>query len=107
MNNKQNIITVPELSQTGEPALAPKALKAVLLKYFKKLPLPVVTGKGKGVFAERLIEKARKEQIPVIKDDVCERLALLETDSYISDELIEIIAGIYAGLNQLARQRSV
>ncbi|MBW7899934.1 MAG: type III secretion system export apparatus subunit SctU [Rhodocyclaceae bacterium] len=70
---------------------------AIAIQYDKdKTPLPVVVAKGEGWLAERMIEAAREEGIPVLQNIPLAH-ALMNTaplDQYIPSELIEPVAEV-------------
>jgi len=75
-----------------------KNLKAVALRYEKfKDIAPKVVAKGKGEVAEKIIEIAKKHNIPIKKDeDLAEILSKLELYEEIPEELYEVVAEILA-----------
>lgn len=79
--------------------------KAVALKYEPgKSNAPRVTAKGKGLLAERIIEIAREQGIPVSEDpDLVAALIRLEFDEEIPPELYKAVAEILAFAYRLNR----
>ena len=81
--------------------------KAVALKY--KLPqdsAPKVTAKGTGAVAEKIIDIARKQGIPVKDDpDLVEVLSRLDLDEEIPPELYVIVAELLAFVYSLNRKK--
>jgi len=75
-----------------------KIKKAVALKYNrKKNTAPRVTVKGKGLIAEKILELAKKEGIPIAEDpDLVNALAQLDFYDEISPELYRAVAEILA-----------
>lgn len=70
--------------------------KAVALKYSKELPAPFITARGKGRLADKMIEIAVEEGIPIEQQyELTEVLFALDTGSFIPEELYEVIAQIY------------
>lgn len=69
---------------------------AVALSYdADKHPAPKVIGKGRGLVADKMIEKAKMSQIPVYKDEkLVQKLQTMNMDEYISPELYEAVAQI-------------
>jgi len=70
---------------------------AVALRYQKgETPLPVVTARGEGALAQRMMEIAKEEGIPIMRNvplahDLWEKAALSQ---YIPSELIEPVAEV-------------
>ncbi len=81
------------------------AKKAVALQYDKKkAPAPVVTAKGQGKVAEKIIALAREHGVPVKNDpDLIEVLSSLDIDEQIPPEIYvavaELLAFVY-GMNK-------
>lgn len=58
---------------------------------------PVVSAKGKGLIAEKIIEEAEKNQVPVMQDaSLVEILAELEINRTIPNELYQAVAEVFA-----------
>ena len=69
--------------------------KALAVKYNRELPAPFIQAKGRGVLADRLLNIAKKYDIPVVKDDfLSETLYMLEPGEYIPEEVYDIVAQI-------------
>jgi flagellar biosynthesis protein len=70
--------------------------KAVALRYDpEKDRAPVVVAKGKGDLAERIVEIARREGIPVVEDkDLIEALLRVEVFEEIPPQLYEAVARV-------------
>jgi flagellar biosynthesis protein len=83
--------------------------KAVALKYNKgKDSAPKVVAKGKGYIAEKIIEAARENNVPLYEDkNLSQVLEALDLDTEIPPELYravaEVLAFIYK-LNTMAEQ---
>ena len=75
-----------------------KTKKAVALRYDReKDTAPRVTAKGTGVIAEKILELAEKEGIPITEDpDLVTALAQLDFNSEIPPELYHAVAEIIA-----------
>ena len=80
-----------------------KLAKATALRYDpKKNNAPVVTAKGRGELAEKIIEIAKKENIPITKNNaLADILDGLDIYEEIPPELYKVIANIFAFLNEL------
>jgi flagellar biosynthesis protein len=71
--------------------------KAVALKYPEGAPAPFITAVARGLQAERLIEIAEKNSIPVVKNtSVTAILSLQEIGSFVPEETWTILSGIFA-----------
>lgn len=72
---------------------------AVALKYPEKADLPFISAKAKGKLAEKLIEIAEQNKIPVIKDEFAANiLSVQEIGSAIPESTWEIVAKIFAAV---------
>jgi flagellar biosynthesis protein len=71
---------------------------AVALKHeLGKAEAPRVVASGRGSFAERIIERAAENDIPVHKDDhLAELLSRVSVPSTIPEELFEAVARVLA-----------
>ncbi|HEY8420452.1 MAG TPA: EscU/YscU/HrcU family type III secretion system export apparatus switch protein [Thermoclostridium sp.] len=80
-----------------------KIKKATALSYTPNEDrAPKVIASGKGVFAEKIIEKAKEENIPVVEDsDLASKLSELKTGSEIPVELYEVVAEILAFVSRV------
>lgn len=79
-----------------------KRKKAVTLKYDKTYIAPKVTAKGFGEIAQKIIEAAKKSDIPIVKnDELVNSLCTLSIDDYIPLELYETVAEIIAFIYSL------
>ena len=80
--------------------------KAVALRYnAQQDPAPVVIASGYGSVAERIIDIAENNGIPVFRDDsAASLLCMLEVGNTIPPELYEVIAAIYAQLLQISSE---
>jgi len=71
------------------------AKTAIALSYDPKDPAPRVIATGKGYLAERIIERAKEQNIPLHKDDaLASSLSKVALGSYIPPELYEIVSEI-------------
>ena len=71
---------------------------AVALKHeLGKTDAPRVVASGRGSFAERIIEKAEENEIPIHKDDnLASLLSKVSVPSFIPEELFEAVARVLA-----------
>lgn len=75
-----------------------KSQKAVALEYQEKKDIaPKVTASGRGLIAEKIIELAQENNIPIRSDaDLVEILSVLEIDEYIPLEVYSVVAEIFS-----------
>ena len=69
-----------------------KVKQAIALEYDPSDEAPRVIASGKGVLAERIIEKARESDVPVHRDDkLADTLSRLDIGDSIPPELYEVV----------------
>ena len=80
-----------------------KQKKAVALKYNKgKDRAPKVVAKGKGYIAEKIIEAARENNVPLYEDEnLSQVLEALDLDTEIPPELYRAVAEVLAFIYKL------
>lgn len=80
-----------------------KLKKAIALKYEKgKREAPVVTATGQGLIAERIIDKARENDVYMRQDStLVELLGNLEINEKIPEELYNTVAEVFAFIYQM------
>ncbi len=72
-----------------------KVKTAIALEYDPDKEAPIVLASGKGELAERIIEKAKENKVPVHKDSkLADTLSKLEIGEMIPPELYEVVAEI-------------
>lgn len=72
-----------------------KTKQAIALEYNPAEDAPRVIASGRGVLAERIIEKAQENDVPVHRDDkLADTLSRLEIGDMIPPELYEVVAEI-------------
>ncbi len=81
-----------------------KKLKAAALKYEKfKNSAPKIVAKGKGYIAEKIIEIAKENNIPIKEDpDLIEMLYKLDIYEEIPEELYKVVAEIFAYIYKIS-----
>ncbi|MEW6103015.1 MAG: EscU/YscU/HrcU family type III secretion system export apparatus switch protein [bacterium] len=80
--------------------------KAVALRYEKKERAPVVVAKGQGYIAEKIIEEAAKNNIPIYTDpNLSSILMRLERGEEIPRELYEAVAKALAFVLKLDEKK--
>lgn len=80
-----------------------KIKKAAALSYTPgKDGAPKVIASGKGVIAEKIIEKAREAKVPVYEDEhLAEALSHISLGEEIPRELYEVVAEVLAFISRL------
>ena len=80
--------------------------KAVSLKYEPpKHEAPIVTAKGQGIIAEKIISIAKKHHIPIKDDpDLVEILSQLELNEQIPPAIYQVVAEIFAFIYHLNKR---
>ena len=74
-----------------------KIKKAVALQYNEGLIAPVITAKGSGYSAEKIVEIAAKNGITVVKNEALSNsLYTFRVGDFITEEYYEIVAEIIA-----------
>ncbi|MBO5335727.1 MAG: EscU/YscU/HrcU family type III secretion system export apparatus switch protein [Lachnospiraceae bacterium] len=72
-----------------------KVKQAIALEYNPEEDAPKVIATGRGVLAERIIERAKESAVPVHRDDkLADTLSRLEIGEMIPPELYEVVAEI-------------
>lgn len=72
-----------------------KIKQAIALEYDPSEEAPRVIASGRGVLAERIIERARESDVPIHRDDkLADTLSRLEIGDMIPPELYEVVAEI-------------
>lgn len=72
-----------------------KIKQAIALEYNPEEDAPKVIASGRGLVAERMIEKAKESDIPIHRDDkLADTLSKLEIGEMIPPELYEVVAEI-------------
>lgn len=72
-----------------------KVKQAIALEYDPSDEAPRVIASGKGILAEKIIEKARESSVPVHRDDkLADTLSRLDIGEMIPPELYEVVAEI-------------
>lgn len=82
-----------------------KRKKAVALKYNNNYKAPIVTAVGLGDIAEKIINKAKEHDIPIVEDKtLAEELCKVEPSAPIPPELYEAVAKIIAYIYYIDEQ---
>lgn len=79
---------------------------AVAIAYNPGEAAPKIIATGKGHVAERIIEKAKEDNIPFYRDDkLAKTLSKLEIGDMIPPELYEVVAEILVFVDDMERMR--
>lgn len=72
-----------------------KVKQAIALEYNPSDQAPKVVASGRGLLAERIIERAKESDVPIHRDDkLADTLSRLEIGEMIPPELYEVVAEI-------------
>ena len=83
-----------------------KRKKAVAIQYAPGDDAPTVIAKGKGVVAEKILEKADEASLPVYKDaKLAEELTKIDIGAYIPAELYTVVAEVLIFVTDLDKMR--
>jgi flagellar biosynthesis protein len=85
-----------------------KQTKAIALAYDSSHhDAPKIVAKGKGLVAEKLIEKAKEHKVPIQEDSsLVELLSQLQMNETIPEQLYQAVAEVFAFIYQVDRQYS-
>lgn len=83
------------MSGNGDKTKENKIKQAIALEYDPNDQAPRVVASGRGVLAEKIIEKAKESDVPIHRDDkLADTLSRLEIGEMIPPELYEVVAEI-------------
>ena len=84
-----------------------KPRQAVALEYNPQEDAPKVIASGRGKLAERIIERAQENDVPIHRDDkLAATLSRLEIGDMIPPELYEVVAEILVFVDSMDKLRS-
>ena len=84
-----------------------KVKQAIALEYNPEEDAPKVIASGRGVLAEKIIEKAKESKVPVHRDDkLADTLSRLEIGDTIPPELYEVVAEILIFVDSMDKLKS-
>ncbi len=84
-----------------------KVKQAIALEYDPSDEAPRVIASGKGILAERILERARENDVPVHRDDkLADTLSRLDIGDMIPPELYEVVAEILVFVDSMDKIRS-
>ncbi len=85
----------------------PKKRTAIALEYDPNEAAPKVIASGSGVIADKIIEKAKENKVPVHKDDkLANTLSRLQIGEMIPPELYEVVAEVLMFVDAMDKIRS-
>lgn len=78
--------------------------KAAALKYELNYDAPIVTAAGMGYIADKIIEEAENNEVPVVYNkELAELLTNVDVGSYIPQELYSAVAEVIAYIMDIDR----
>lgn len=84
-----------------------KVRQAIALEYNPSEDAPRVIASGRGILAEKIIEKAKESQVPVHRDDkLADTLSRLEIGDMIPPELYEVVAEILIFVDSMDKMKA-
>lgn len=83
-----------------------KPKQAIALSYDPSEDAPKVIASGRGLLAERIIEKAKESDVPIHRDDkLADTLSRLEIGDMIPPELYEVVAEILVFVDAMDKMK--
>ena len=99
--------TKGEAGRKTEPKGSGKVKQAIALEYNPAEEAPRVVASGRGVLAERIIERAKEAQVPVHQDTkLANTLSKLEIGEMIPPQLYEVVAEILVFVDAMDKIKS-
>ncbi len=84
-----------------------KIKQAIALEYDPNDAAPKVIATGRGIIADKIIEKAKESDVPVHRDDkLADTLSRLEIGEMIPPELYEVVAEILLFVDSMDKIKS-
>ncbi|MCD7836326.1 MAG: EscU/YscU/HrcU family type III secretion system export apparatus switch protein [Lachnospiraceae bacterium] len=84
-----------------------KVKQAIALEYNPEDDAPKVIASGRGILAEKIIEKAKESDVPIHRDDkLADTLSRLEIGEMIPPELYEVVAEILVFVDSMDKIKS-
>ena len=84
-----------------------KIKQAIALEYNPEEDAPKVVASGRGLLAEKIIEKAKESQVPTYKDNkLASTLSKLQIGDMIPPELYEVVAEILVFVDDMDRMKA-
>lgn len=83
------------------------AKTAIAIEYVPGEAAPKILATGKGIVADRIIERAKESNVPTYKDDkLADTLSKLKIGDMIPPELYEVVAEILVFVNDLDKLKA-
>lgn len=102
MAQRRSKIPMPTLTTTAQ-----KIKTAVALSYDPKEEAPKIIASGRGILADKIIEKAKEEEIPIHQDErLTNTLSKLEIGEFIPPELYEAVAEVLIFVDRMDKIKS-
>ncbi|MCR5609864.1 MAG: EscU/YscU/HrcU family type III secretion system export apparatus switch protein [Lachnospiraceae bacterium] len=96
-----------QIEFNGKKIVLNKSRQAVALAYNPGERAPKIIAKGKGHVAEKILDKAKEENIPIHQDEkLAESLSNIELGDYIPPELYEVVAEVLVYVDDMDRIKS-
>lgn len=84
-----------------------KVQQAIALEYNPAEDAPRVVASGRGVLAEKIIQKAKESDVPIHRDDkLADTLSRLEIGEMIPPELYEVVAEVLIFVDAMDKLKS-
>lgn len=84
-----------------------KLKQAIALEYDPSDEAPRVIASGRGILAEKIIEKAKESDVPIHRDDkLADTLSKLDIGDMIPPELYEVVAEILVFVDSMDKIRA-
>ena len=84
-----------------------KVQQAIALEYNPAQDAPRVIASGRGVLAEKIIQKAKESDVPIHRDDkLADTLSRLEIGEMIPPELYEVVAEVLIFVDAMDKLKS-
>lgn len=84
-----------------------KLKQAIALEYDPSDDAPKVVASGRGILAEKIIEKAKESDVPIHRDDkLADTLSRLDIGDAIPPELYEVVAEILVFVDSMDKLKS-
>lgn len=84
-----------------------KVKQAIALEYNPEDEAPRVIASGKGILAQKIIEKAKESDVPIHRDDkLADTLSRLDIGDMIPPELYEVVAEILVFVDAMDKLKS-
>lgn len=79
--------------------------KAAALQYEENIPVPVVSASGIGIIADKIIEKATENEVPIVYNkELTDLLCNVDIGNSIPPDLYDAVAHIIAYVTDLDRK---